>query len=284
MAGSRALRLGVLAAMATAVGAVGVGAYAFGPVPFWSARPRPEAVAGTTGESAAPGPAEPAVVDQPTGAPVVPVAPVAAPPPAPVECARGDRQREVETALAQIGGYAVRVDGLQSAADCAAIRSFQRRFGISPAQGRASATTADVARRIAASATAAEQARCGAGAGLTVCIDLTQQTVWAVRDGVVVLGPTVTRTGMGGGFQTPTGSFHIYARAARAWSKPYHVWLPYWQPFNGGIGLHETPTYIHNGSIGSHGCVNLLRADAAALWKLTEVGTAVHVFGRRPRT
>src|SRR5206468_10484838 len=102
--------------------------------------------------------------------------------------------------------------GQQSAADCAAIRAFQRRYGISPAQGRATSTTADVARRIAASGTAAEQARCGAGAGLTVCVDLTLQTVWAVRDGAVVLGPTVTRTGKRG-YQTPTGSYRIYARA-----------------------------------------------------------------------
>jgi lipoprotein-anchoring transpeptidase ErfK/SrfK len=62
------------------------------------------------------------------------------------------------------------------------------------------------------------------------------------------------------------------------------VWLPWWQAFNGGIGFHETTTYIHDGSIGSHGCVNLLHADAVSLWNLTTVGTAVRVFGSRPGT
>ncbi|WP_240322459.1 L,D-transpeptidase [Micromonospora aurantiaca] len=51
----------------------------------------------------------------------------------------------------------------------------------------------------------------------------------------------------------------------REWSNPYEVWLPYWQQFNGGIGFHETTTYLHNGAIGSHGCVNLLHRDAVRL-------------------
>ena len=51
-----------------------------------------------------------------------------------------------------------------------------------------------------------------------------------------------------------------------------------------GIGFHETTTYLHNGSIGSHGCVNLLPADAVALWGTTATGTTVKVFGRRPGT
>jgi peptidoglycan hydrolase-like protein with peptidoglycan-binding domain len=192
----------------------------------------------------------------------------------------------VETALAQIDGYGpVTVDGVQSAEDCAAIRKFQTRYGISPAQGRAGSTTADLARRIATSHSAAERARCSAGGpALTICVDLTQQTAWAVRDGSVVWGPTVIRTGMGGGYQTPAGTYRIFARAAREWSVPYRVWLPYWQAFNGGMGFHETTTYIHEGSIGSHGCINLLHADAVSLWNLATTGTPVDIFGNRPGT
>jgi lipoprotein-anchoring transpeptidase ErfK/SrfK len=59
------------------------------------------------------------------------------------------------------------------------------------------------------------------------------------------------------------------------------VWLPYWQQFHGGMGFHETTTYIHNGYLGSHGCVNLLPSAARQLWDLGKVGTRVHVFGRR---
>ena len=199
-------------------------------------------------------------------------------------CPQGDHQREVEAALYRIGWYAgVTVDGRQSAADCAAIKNFQSRFGIVPVEGRAGPLTANVANRIAASMTAGERARCGAGSALTVCVDLSQQTAWAVRGGRVVWGPTVIRTGMRG-YATPAGRYRIYGRALKAWSKPYKVWLPYWQPFNGGIGFHQTTTYIHNTGIGSHGCVNLLPTDAVSLWRLTPVGTQVSVFGRRPGT
>ncbi|GII24956.1 murein L,D-transpeptidase [Planosporangium mesophilum] len=206
-------------------------------------------------------------------------------PPAPADCQGGERQREVESALAKIDEYeAVTVDGVQTAADCALIKKFQSRYGISPAKGMAGPTTANVARRIATSMSAEEQAKCSvSGPALTICVDLTQQTAWAVRDGAVVWGPTVVRTGMAGGYQTPNGTYRIFGRNKREWSVPYKVWLPYWQAFNGGIGFHETTTYLHD-SFGSHGCVNLLHSDAVSLWNLSTVGTTVKVFGRRPGT
>ncbi|WP_406038580.1 L,D-transpeptidase family protein [Micromonospora sp. NBC_00898] len=195
-------------------------------------------------------------------------------------CPQGEQQRAVETYLARLGGFGkLTVDGRQSAADCAAIKKFQRRYGISPAAGRAGATTYDVAKRLATT----DVGRCRAGSGLTFCVDLTRQTVWAMRGGTVVLGPTVTRTGMAG-YATPAGTYHVGGRNLREWSNPYEVWLPYWQQFNGGIGFHETTTYLHNGSIGSHGCVNLLHADAVRLWELGSIGTRVVVIGRRPGT
>lgn len=195
-------------------------------------------------------------------------------------CPVGEYQRAVEADLARLGGYGrLTVDGVQSPADCAAIIRFQRRFGIRPALGRAGPTTAWVAHRLATTGTD----RCAAGAATTVCVDLTHQTMWVQRGGTVLLGPTVTRTGMAG-YATPTGWYRVQQRALREWSQPYEVWMPYWQRFTGGIGLHETTTYLHDPSIGSHGCVNLLPSDAVALWHLAGIGTPVHVFGRRPGT
>jgi lipoprotein-anchoring transpeptidase ErfK/SrfK len=165
------------------------------------------------------------------------------------------------------------------------VAQFQRRYGIVPVTGTVDALTADVTRRLTASGTAAERALCGAPAtGLTACVDLTLQTMWVVRDGTVVFGPTVVRTGMPGGYQTPPGTFRVGWRSPRAWSHPYRVWLPYWQDFNAGIGFHETTTYLHDATLGSHGCVNLLHDDAVALWGTTSTGTLVRVFGRRPGT
>ncbi|MBF9130741.1 murein L,D-transpeptidase [Plantactinospora sp. S1510] len=198
----------------------------------------------------------------------------------PSGCPQGDRQRDVERYLARLGGFGtVTVDGRQSAADCAAIKRFQRRYDIRPAEGRAGPTTADVARRLASTDTD----KCADGSGTTFCVDLTLQTVWAMRGGKVVMAPTVTRTGMSG-FRTPSGTYKVNFRNTKEWSDPYEVWLPYWQRFIGGIGFHQTTTYLHNKSIGSHGCVNLLPTDARRMWDLGKVGTRVHVLGRRPGT
>ncbi|WP_307797999.1 L,D-transpeptidase family protein [Actinoplanes flavus] len=199
-------------------------------------------------------------------------------------CAGGRWQRAIEENLAQLGSIgAVSVDGLQSPADCAAIRGFQQRFGIEPAAGQADATTADVARRIATSSQPANLARCATGQGVTACVDLTLQTAWVMRDGAVVAGPTVARTGFAG-HATPAGTYRINKRAEKEWSDPYEVWLPYWQRFIGGIGFHETTTYLHDTARGSHGCVNLLHRDAVAMWDHLETGARVHTFGRRPGT
>jgi lipoprotein-anchoring transpeptidase ErfK/SrfK len=302
MANRRAFWVGMSLSAVTAAVLVGAGAYAFGSsMASASEHKRVLATVGTSGESASPGPTQkpsatvPAPSSAPTSSAPASSAPMVTPSttpsttpsrPSSTDCPQDDRQRDVEASLAQIGAYGpVTVDGEQSPEDCAAIKEFQKRHGVSPAQGRAGPTTSDVARRIAVSRSAAEQAKCAAGGGvLTVCVDLTQQTAWAVRDGAVVWGPTIVRTGMRGGYQTPTGSYRIYGKNQREWSRPYKVWLPYWQAFNGEIGFHETTTYIHDGSIGSHGCVNLLHDDAVALWKLTSVGTTVQVFGNRPGT
>jgi lipoprotein-anchoring transpeptidase ErfK/SrfK len=260
---------------------VGAGVYVFGSARAAVAQQQlPGTVTDPTGVSTSPGPT---TVEVPSPAPTPAPTTLA---PVPAGCRDGDRQQEVETSLAQVDGYgSVVVDGVQTAADCDTIKSFQTRYGIGPALGRAGPTTADVARRIAISGGAEERARCGAsGPALTICVDLTRQTAWAVRDTAVVWGPTVIRTGMRGGYQTPTGTYRIFRRAQREWSVPYQVWLPSWQAFNGGIGFHETTTYLHDGSLGSHGCVNLLHDDAVALWKTATVGTTVKVFGNRPGT
>ncbi|MEH0938321.1 L,D-transpeptidase family protein [Micromonospora psammae] len=195
-------------------------------------------------------------------------------------CPQGEHQREVEGYLAKLGGFGeVIVDGRQSPADCKAIKKFQKRYDIRPVAGRAGPLTYDVAKRLATT----DVKRCKAGSGTTFCIDLTRQTTWVMRGGEVVAGPTVTRTGMSG-FATPAGTYKIFNRDLKEWSDPYEVWLPYWQQFNGGIGFHETTTWLHNGAIGSHGCINLLPADAVRFWELGKVGHRVSLVGRRPGT
>ncbi|MER7586701.1 L,D-transpeptidase family protein [Micromonospora sp. NPDC127501] len=239
------------------------------PGPDQHGRPTPAAPTPKPSRKPTPKPTRPAPTTTPgTGTPTV------------AGCPQGQHQRAVETHLARLGGFgAVTVDGRQSAADCAAIKKFQKRYGIRPVEGRAGPTTLDVAQRLATTATAS----CKAGAGTTFCVDLTRQTVWALRGGKVIMAPTVTRTGMSG-YRTPAGTYAVNYRNPKEWSDPYEVWLPYWQHFTQGMGFHETTTYLHDKSIGSHGCVNLLHADAVRMWELGKVGTRVVLIGRRPGT
>jgi hypothetical protein len=189
----------------------------------------------------------------------------------------GPGQLVVERYLAAHREYGrVKVDGRQSVADCTAIGRFQRRFGIAPAEGYAGTTTKDVAQRLGRAALG----RCGTGT--RVCVDLSSQTFWMVRSGKVVLGPTTLRSGRAGK-RTPTGTFRIGTKKRMTTSSYYGTKMPYWQQFNRDIGFHETPSYLYTGP-GSHGCVNLLRRDAIALYDLTARGTTVTVLGRKPGT
>ncbi len=289
MAGLRVRVVAEIAVLA-AVTLVGAGACAFDPHrAAVGALDAPPASAGAaTGASATPGPGQGPAGPVEASARPAPVTASATRAPAkptpagttPSGCPQGERQRDVEAYLAQLGGFGkVTVDGLQSAADCAAIKKFQQRYGISPANGRAGPTTAEVGRRL----TSTRTGDCAAGPGTTICVNLTLQTVWVLRGGAVVLPPTVTRTGMRG-YATPAGTFTINRTSLTEWSVPYEVWLPYWQHFYDGDGFHETTTYLHDASIGSHGCVNLLHADAVKLWELAGVGTRVYLFGRRAGT
>ncbi|WP_117209846.1 L,D-transpeptidase family protein [Allorhizocola rhizosphaerae] len=211
--------------------------------------------------------------------------PPASPSPAKPACKEGKHQLEVEQALNELGGYGkLSADGQQSDADCVAIKKFQTRFGLRPIDGVPGGATLNVAKRLLAS----DPGRCGAGSGLTACIDLTHQTTWIMRDGKVIHGPTVTRTGYdhpdGKGAPTPAGSFKIIERQRSNYTESFDVYLHYWQRIMGNNGFHETTSYIHDMSLGSHGCVNLLKSDAIAYWETLKVGTPVKVFGRRPGT
>jgi lipoprotein-anchoring transpeptidase ErfK/SrfK len=220
----------------------------------------------------------PAAAGAATGTPVAAVVVTKA---AAASCSTGKYQKQVEGYLKKLGGFgSVTVDGKQSTADCAAIKKFQSRYGIRPVAGLAGPTTYGVAKRLANTKTSNCKAK---KSGTTICVDLTQQTVYVMKNGKVSVKPTVTRTGMKG-HRTPTGTYKINKRTKKEWSNPYKVWMPYWQRFVGGVGLHQTTTYLHDGWRGSHGCVNLLPADAVAMWDLLSTGATVRTFGRRPGT
>jgi peptidoglycan hydrolase-like protein with peptidoglycan-binding domain len=238
----------------------------------------------------APEPSETVVETEPISSPSPEAPPPSSSAPSPTSspkpaCKEGKNQLEVEQILAALGGYGkIQVDGKQSDADCAAVKKFQTRFGLRPVDGVPGGGTLNVAKRLQAS----DPSRCNAGSELTACIDLTNQTTYLMRDGKVIYGPTVTRTGYdhpdGKGAPTPSGSYKIIERQRSNYTDSFGVYLHYWQRIMGNNGFHETTSYIHDMSAGSHGCVNLLKADAVYYWNNIKVGTPVKVFGRRPGT
>lgn len=186
----------------------------------------------------------------------------------------GPAQRQVERHLGRP------VDGVASHADCVAVQTFQRRMGIRPAAGYAGPLTSKVVSRLAGASLGA----CGYSAGIRICVDLTHQVMWVTRSGQRIRGPVPIRTGRTG-LRTPAGMYRIQGKKVNTISTIFKVKLPYWQRFYRDMGFHQTTTWLYDpGSPGSHGCINLLPADAKALYSLTTIGTPVKIFGRKPGT
>ena len=115
-----------------------------------------------------------------------------------------------------------------------------------------------------------------------ICVDLTHQRLWVQKGGKTTFLAVPIRSGRRG-YATRTGTFHVFSRAERFWSKEYNAPMPYSQFFSGGQAIHGSGDDISRGP-GSHGCVNLRTADARRLWSATRSGEAVYVWGRKPGT
>ena len=92
------------------------------------------------------------------------------------------------------------------------------------------------------------------------------------------------KSGRGYFSKTPTGTYGIYNRRKRHWSRTWRAWMPNAQFIIGGIAIHATSEehYRELGTRASGGCIRLRLDDSKAVWDLVnEVGvvnTAVTVF------
>jgi len=119
--------------------------------------------------------------------------------------------------------------------------------------------------------------------GKYIDIDLTTQQLCRVE------GPTLvdcfTVSSGKASMPTPTGTYHIQNKNARAWSAKYGLWMPFWQAFDGAYGIHELPEWPggykegenHLGTPVSHGCVRLGVGSAETVFNWTEIGTTVYI-------
>lgn len=89
------------------------------------------------------------------------------------------------------------------------------------------------------------------------------------------------------GMETPQGSFRIYNKHPKPWSKKYSLFMPYWMAITstGEFGIHELPEWPggykeganHLGIPVSHGCVRLGVGAAKRVYDWAEIGIPVIV-------
>lgn len=195
-----------------------------------------------------------------------------------VTCSKrtGPYQRQVERWLKR------KVDGKQSAADCAAIRSFQTKYGIKPNSGYAGPVTWAHMQLLSARKNPNAAGKCPVRSYRVACVDLKRQLTWVQKGKKVLWGPVPMRSGRAG-YRTRTGWFKIYWKHKNHWSTLYNSPMPYSQFFSGGQAFHAIYGSIYDPN-GSWGCINLRLADARKLWSVTKTADHVYVWGRRAGT
>ncbi|MET8507309.1 L,D-transpeptidase [Streptomyces sp. NPDC004787] len=218
----------------------------------------------------------------PVAGAAAPAAPAPAPLPAraiaPAACTAptGPYQRPLEEYLGRP------VDGVQSEADCTAIRAFQRKERTPRADGYADLGTYRTMVAVKARPNPNAQGRCPVRSHRVTCVDMDRQLLWVQTGTKVGFGPVPIRTGRDT-METRRGWHTIYWRDKDHVSSLYDAPMPYAQFFDGGQALHGHPGDLFDGG-GSAGCVNLAMKDAAALWKLLKVDDRVYVWGAKPGT
>ena len=115
-------------------------------------------------------------------------------------------------------------------------------------------------------------------------VDLTNQILTYYKNGMPAMTSDVVTGNASKHNDTPEGVYEIYMKQkGRTLRGPdYETFVNYWMPFTGNYGLHDaTWRSSFGGQIyktnGSHGCVNMPREMAAALYNMVSVGTPVYI-------
>lgn len=115
-------------------------------------------------------------------------------------------------------------------------------------------------------------------------IDLTNQVLYFFEDGMVSLCCDIV-SGKPGVNGTPQMICYVYKKqkAAILRGDNYASYVDYWMPIYKGIGLHDASWQREFGgerylTHGSHGCINLKKADAKYIYDHIEVGIPVILY------
>ncbi|MEU4263898.1 L,D-transpeptidase family protein [Streptomyces argenteolus] len=178
---------------------------------------------------------------------------------------RGERVRELQARLRQIGHFGRTPTGFYGTVTVASVRSFQGKRGL-PRTGRTDTVTWERLLGMTRRPTAQEldpptdrpvatpDARCMTGRVL--CISKNSRTLSWMIDGRVLSSMDVRF----GSQYTPTrdGTFSVYWKSRHHVSTLYDSPMPYAMFFSGGQAVHYSADFAARGYDGaSHGCVNV---------------------------
>jgi len=202
----------------------------------------------------------------------------------------GDRVRELQARLKQIGWFEHDVTGNYGPVTSTAVSGFQTKRGV-PSTGEVDQRTWDLLAGMTRKPTddelhnrrpepsgdsSALPSQCASGRVL--CIDKTSRTLRWVIGGSVKM----TLDARFGSELTPTreGMFSVYWKSRDHVSSLYDTPMPYAMFFDGGQAVHYSPDFAANGYNGSsHGCVNIRDKGAiASLFDQVRTGDKVYVY------
>jgi len=200
----------------------------------------------------------------------------------------GDRVRDLQARLRQIGWFSGPVASSYGPATTAAVRGFQGKRAI-PVTGEVDQRTLDRLRAMTRTPTGDElhnrtpkpsaaglDRRCLTGRA--ICVSKTSNTLTWVVDG----RPQLRMDVRFGSAELPTreGAFAIGWKSRDHVSTIYHTRMPYAMFFSGGQAVHYSPDFAARGYNGaSHGCVNVRNlAGIQSLFSQTRVGDKVIVY------
>ncbi|MFJ8231581.1 L,D-transpeptidase family protein [Streptomyces sp. NPDC094448] len=200
---------------------------------------------------------------------------------------QGERVRELQARLAQIGWFDTNPSGFYGTVTAASVRGFQDKRGL-PSTGSVTTVTWDRLLGMTKRPTRAEldgrtvdkpkakpDPRCLDGRVL--CISKTTRTLSWIVDGAV----RSTMDVRFGSQYTPTreGVFSVFLKSRDHVSTLYDTPMPYALFFSGGQAVHYSAEFAADGYRGaSHGCVNVRdRAAVAALFDQVRTGDKVVV-------
>ncbi len=204
--------------------------------------------------------------------------------------AEGDKVRELQARLKQIGWFDAEVTGTYGSTTTASVSDFQTKRGI-PSTGEVDQRTWDRLTAMTRTPTEDEKhnrapSNSGSTAGLdprcatgrALCIDKSTRSLrWVVGGSV-----RMTLDVRFGSELTPTreGAFSVGWKSRDHVSSLYDTPMPYAMFFSGGQAVHYSPdfaAYGYNGS--SHGCVNVRDKGAiASLFDQVRIGDKVIVY------